>query len=522
MVVLAAAICTKNGKPLLSRQFSEMTKSRVEGLLSAFPKLIGTGKQHTFIETENIRYVYQPLESLYIVLITNKNSNILEDLETLHLLAKLVPEYANFDEHDISRKAFELIFTFDEVIAMGYKERVNLQQIKSFISMESHEEERARREELIRERDAKIEGKKRIKELEKLRAENISRGGSKYGGMGGGMGSGGYSPVPTNSYESHSPYERNSSSPTTSSYIPPQPHLNKPTAPGKEGMKLSKATNKNSAIAQVLKEERVVEKVEDVAAHLDSSPNQPIPTTPAVPQEAVHITIEEEFIASVENDGTVDTIDIRGGLLVTINDTNISKIKIPMNQGPVSRKSFQFNQHPFVDKQAFIENNVLRLKDASKGFPPAGILKWRCKTTDDSMIPLKVSCWPSPGRDSTTVNMEYECLASFDLKNIQIFIPNPSATTPIINSVDGLYDYNTKEKMVIWKIPIIDDSNRTGSMEFSVKGNTQDFFPLRVFFSASNTMCDLSVKDVLSDDTNEPIRFSSESSLSVDKYEISN
>ncbi|KAF2068437.1 hypothetical protein CYY_010238 [Polysphondylium violaceum] len=513
MVVLAAAICTKNGKPLLSRQFSEMTKSRVEGLLSAFPKLIGTGKQHTFIETENIRYVYQPLESLYIVLITNKNSNILEDLETLHLLAKLVPEYANFDEHDISRKAFELVFTFDEVIAMGYKERVNVQQIKTFISMESHEEERARKEEQMREKEAKNEGRRKIKELEKIRAENIVKGG-RYAGIG--SGSGGYIPVPTNSSE------RNPSSSPTTGYIPPQPHINTKQAPGKEGMKLSKATNKNSAIAQVLKEERVVEKVEDVAAHLDSSPNQLLPTTPAIPQEGVHITIEEEFMALVENDGTVDTIDIKGGLLVTINDSNISKIKIPTAQGPLARKSFQFNTHPLIDKQLFVESNLLKLKDPSRGFPSTGILKWRCKTTDDSMIPLKVSCWPSPGRDSTTVNMEYESLASFELKNIQIFIPNPSASSPIVNNIDGLYEYNTKEKMVVWKIPMIDDTNRTGSMEFTVKGNSSNFYPLSVFFNATTTMCDISIKDVLYEDSNESIRFSSESTLSVDKYEINN
>lgn len=67
-----------------------MTRIRVEGLLSAFPKLVGSGKQHTYIETENVRYVYQPIELLYLLVITNRQSNILEDLETLRLLSKLV------------------------------------------------------------------------------------------------------------------------------------------------------------------------------------------------------------------------------------------------------------------------------------------------------------------------------------------------------------------------------------------------------------------------------------------------
>lgn len=47
----------------MSRQFVDMmSRIRIEGLLAAFPKLIGAGKQHTYVEAENVRYLYQPLE----------------------------------------------------------------------------------------------------------------------------------------------------------------------------------------------------------------------------------------------------------------------------------------------------------------------------------------------------------------------------------------------------------------------------------------------------------------------------
>jgi len=81
---------------IVSRHYVDMSRIRIEGLLAAFPKLVGMGKQHTYIETENVRYVYQPIEALFLLLVTTKQSNILEDLATLTLLSKLVCFFLSF------------------------------------------------------------------------------------------------------------------------------------------------------------------------------------------------------------------------------------------------------------------------------------------------------------------------------------------------------------------------------------------------------------------------------------------
>lgn len=44
------------------------------------------------------------------------------------------------DEKEIIDNAFLLLFAFDEIVALGYRESVNLAQIRTFVEMDSHEE----------------------------------------------------------------------------------------------------------------------------------------------------------------------------------------------------------------------------------------------------------------------------------------------------------------------------------------------------------------------------------------------
>ena len=62
-------------------------------------------------------------------------------METLRLFARVIPEYSrSMEEADIIENAFQIIFAFDEIVALGYRESVNLAQIRTFVEMDSHEE----------------------------------------------------------------------------------------------------------------------------------------------------------------------------------------------------------------------------------------------------------------------------------------------------------------------------------------------------------------------------------------------
>lgn len=76
-----------------------------------------------------------------MVLITNRQSNILQDIDSLHLFAQVVTSVCkSLDEREILRNAYELLSAFDELVTLGYRENLSLAQIKTFLEMESHEE----------------------------------------------------------------------------------------------------------------------------------------------------------------------------------------------------------------------------------------------------------------------------------------------------------------------------------------------------------------------------------------------
>lgn len=76
-----------------------------------------------------------------MVLVTNKHSNIRQDIDTLQLFARVVAEYCrSSDEREIVKQSFDLLLIFDEIISMGYRENVNLGQIRTIATMESHDE----------------------------------------------------------------------------------------------------------------------------------------------------------------------------------------------------------------------------------------------------------------------------------------------------------------------------------------------------------------------------------------------
>lgn len=177
-MILSAAIVDKDGAIYVARQYCEMPKSKVEALYLAFSRLITKGKQHTIIDTEEVRYIYQAVNDFYSVLITDKHSNILEDIKTLRLFVGAINEYTFsgkgiINAEDIYLNRFKLLFAFDEIVCMGARQIDDLTQLRTVMIMKS-DEEKAYMESLTKkEREAKAKAAEKSKELDQQRRNEM-------------------------------------------------------------------------------------------------------------------------------------------------------------------------------------------------------------------------------------------------------------------------------------------------------------------------------------------------------------
>lgn len=515
MVVLSAAIIKKD-KTLVARQFVEMTRLRIEGLLGAFTKLVDSGKDHTFVETESVRYVYQPMESLNLVVITNKASNILEDLEMLRLLAKVVQDCCEIQvsEENVLKHAFDIVFAFDEVISFGYRESVTLSQIKTYTEMDSHEERLHMMVEQSKINEAREMAKKKQMELAKQRAlQPKDAAGPGFGsdslpGIGpSSMGSSSFQDTMPSVGGGGLGNDMGSGAPWSSSMVEDSgPAPLKPGAP-KKGMALGK------------------KKPADVLGSMGLP--DPTPSAEAVAEEPaaapaynplmdpVRVDIEEKITADLQVEGGLDGEAVcTGQFQVTVLDA--SKADLAAFRLAPQNQDFKYKIHPNLNKTSHA-NNILEVREASRAYranAPVPLVKWQYKSSNEDFLPVQISCWPSTTADGTQIVLELELTdLSVTLEDVQIRFPAAASSRPQISSVEpGEATYDGQSE-VCWKIPVLDKNEANGNLEFVAKTGSASLLPFT--FDAVRrgaTKCPMEILECYHMEKKDPIGFACEKS----------
>ncbi|CCE82649.1 Piso0_002384 [Millerozyma farinosa CBS 7064] len=546
MAVLSGSICTRGGKALLSRQFCEVTKDRIAELLANFPSLISNSEsQHTTVEDDSVRYVYQPLEEFYIVLITNKSSNILQDIQTLHLFASTVSNILrSIDEREIFDNAFEIISAFDEVINLGYKENLTLSQVQTFLEMDSHEEKIQDIIERNKELEAAEERRRRAKEIQRkeLARRNMEQAAPLARSAW----------TESDSFSSYSAPKTVYEPASIATQQPPKPSLGAKPISSKGGLQLGKKASKGGEshqplLGQPASEINLTNNVQPQFNHplpssRESRSATPTQSLPKVENNGILVTVNEKISAELTREGSVVSSEVKGDLQLRINNPDLAHSKILLKTGG-KLSGVQYKTHPNIDRNSFNEQSVIVLKDKGKPFPSndnsLGVVRWRVvgKSDETTLIPLLITAWVNITDGNAEVTLEYEVISDFieanksssSLDDVKILVPVASEEVELRDE-SGNISYDVTASGVIFSLSSIPFDDPQGSFEFSIPVPDENYlFPLRLQFEINKTDANesdisigkVSVIDVVTNnDDEESLPFDFHSNISSEDYTV--
>lgn len=534
MVVLAASITTRTGKPLLSRQFKEISKDRVLELLSNFQSLVtNILSEHTFVEDEHVRYVYRPFDDYYIILITNRQSNIIMDLSTLNLFSQTVNHYlSSYDEAEIYDNAFEILSSFDEIVVMGYKENLSITQVNTYLSLESHEERIQEIIERNKEFEATEERKRRAKEIARREQERKM-----------GIAPSGFS-VPSNRFmasddpnvaNAYNSYYSHASAAAQQSYIHP-PNEAPAESHGRSSVEASQhhAGRGMKLVGQSKRGLAANARSPAMSRASQQEPEEEKPTN-----NGILISVKETVNAEITRDGTINSSELKGVLELRVNDRELAHAKLVLDESvDVKNRSLQFKTHPNIDKNEFLNSKVISLRDKEKAFPSndqsLGVLRWRKvgAADDKSLVPLEISTWVSPSdeRDGVfDVTVEFEVNADYEGTLDEVSFTFPVFTENVsINPENNehnatIVDVNEDVGVTI-KLDSIAPAT-SGVFAFMIEAAYEDgLFPINVDFKHSEasgkTLAGVSIARVTSSlaDNEEALPYDVITSLKTEEY----
>lgn len=501
MVVLSGSICTRGGKPLLVRQLRELSQDRVTSLLSNFPTLLSesTQTQHTSVEDEFVRYVYQPLEEFYVVLITNKHSNILEDIETLHLFAQEITSILRtVDEREIFDNCFEILSAFDEVVNLGYRENLSLSQVLTFLEMESHEEKIQEIIDRNKELEAAEERKRKETEIFLSNAANAAADLRNKELMRKAM----------NTYDDSSMFMGQQAAgynraPAASPYEQPQSSQNslggslRNAPPRHGGLQLGKKASTGLGDSQPLISERPAPQQQRSTSQRQASVE---PRKPQIANNGILVVTNEKFSAQISREGSIASAEVKGDLQIRINDVSLALAKLKVSLSDLEGISTQYKTHPNIDKKLFNGSKEIGMKDPSKPFPSndqtLGVLRWKVtpKASVDSeenvLLPLMLTTWVNNNNDGTiTLTFEYENVTDQFIDEATVLIPAVNATIESADNDNATLEFSD-EGLSVKLTGLLD--NPEGSVTIICKevDDEEALFPMELAFEVTKQLED--------------------------------
>lgn len=407
-------------------------------------KTVTEEMEHTMIEADDVRYLYQPVGDVLVVLVTNLRSNIIYDLKTLKLLAEVLEHHTKVK--DISIFAFKILEAFDEVISpLGYSESTDIKTIQLNLAMNSEFEKLELRREYERELEAKETAKRKAKEIERKRRSSNGLHTDIHGLEFSENRFQSSSPVPSapnNYYETYT-------SELTSTFKGRGLTLEK----SKKGrlQNLRSGLNKNDDNVRLL---------DNPEAHYDRQSQNNF---------NLQIFVNEEFNAALFQDGSMKHSVLEGSLQAKLDD-KILKIAIPASD------VLHIRTHPNLDKNLFKRDRILKLQTPKNR--QLELLRWNMKNIK-SPVAIKIALTPEllTGRYLCRVDYGSE---KYQITDLKIKIPLMTGDVQVISTDVQCNMYDDGIECIIYKV----NPGTNGVFEFAAEGSSEnDFFPIHAEFS---------------------------------------
>ena len=77
---------------------------------------------------------------------------------------------------------------------------------------------------------------------------------------------------------------------------------------------------------------------------------------------------------------------------------------------------------------------------------------------------------------------------------VSLAVSSSGGGPPVVGDCEGDYLYEPRRNTLLWQLAVVDSSNKTGAMEFSVpSGSPGQLFPVQVTFTSLQSFARLSV-----------------------------
>ena len=169
MSIQAVMVSNPKGKLLFYRNYGSVAHNLFEDLAFSLPQSMKKDAQHTFVLHGQYRLIYLPIEKVFMSLVTDQNSNILEDIESVAQMKEVITSIigSQADESAIFEHYVDLALAFDEMVNLNSRNAISKTQIAALLEMESTNEKLFNAMIEGKEKEAMRKAEEEVKKIER-------------------------------------------------------------------------------------------------------------------------------------------------------------------------------------------------------------------------------------------------------------------------------------------------------------------------------------------------------------------